>query len=179
MATALLRVCLQYHAQTGSESIAIDRRVGTNPSQRAIRAQLKTNCTAGRASRTGGDSEQVIGAPPVERCLACEADGEQGRWHCTAFLFSALCIGPTEDLDPHLDLQMIKQNARRGRIGSFALFTIGLASEAALHGLSTPSSATRVLFLRNSPFNMHGSVYLRFSNSWRCEVCAEHEGPSQ
>ena len=93
------------------------------------------------------------------------------------FLFSPPCIGPTEDFDPHLDLQMIKQKARRGRIGSFALFTIGLASEAALHGMSTPSSVTRAFFLRNSPLNMYGSVYLRLSNSCRCEVCADHEEP--
>jgi hypothetical protein len=51
----------------------------------------------------------------------------------------------------------------------------GFASEAALHGYQP-----RLLsfFLRNSPFNMHGNVYLRLSNSCRCEVYADHEEPS-
>ena len=53
------------------------------------------------------------GSPPVERCLACEADGEQG----------GLSSPPRT-----ADAAFTRSSGRRH------LLTIGLASEAALHG---------------------------------------------
>ena len=70
----------------------------------------------------------------MERCLACEADGKQGRCRYKASPFSTL-IGLIEDLDP----QMIEQQRGPGTgENNFPLLTIGLASEATLHGWRPP-----------------------------------------
>ena len=82
------------------------------------------------------------GSPPVERCLACEADGEQGEIvDASPPCICALCrdfTAPRED-SSRVSSQMstfhiLDQQIGERRAARSHLLTIGLASEAALHG---------------------------------------------
>jgi hypothetical protein len=65
----------------------------------------------------------------MERCLACEADGEQGIVRCISISFCALS---------HKSLLRAQEcRLTTGSARSSALLTIGLASEAAHHGWRT------------------------------------------
>ena len=81
-----------------------------------------------------------LGSPPVERCLACEADGEQGQFgEATPNFIGALCRGPI--LRNCFSSRTKLPNYTRFRAlpderlaTELSLLAIGLASEAALHG---------------------------------------------